>query len=106
MPRFPIYRGRRLRRTERLRAMVRETAVEPADFIAPLFVTHEEGRHPVSAMPGVEQLSVAEAAAEAIRLERAGVAAVLLFGIPESKDGRGSGADAADGIVQQAVRAI
>ncbi len=106
MPRFPIYRGRRLRRTERLRAMVRETAVEPGDFIAPLFVTHEEGRHPVSAMPGVEQLSVAEAAAEAVRLERLGVAAVLLFGLPESKDASGSGAYAADGIVQRAVRAI
>ncbi len=106
MPRFPIYRGRRLRRTERLRAMVRETAVEPGDFIAPLFVTHEEGRHPVSAMPGVEQLSVAEAAAEAVRLERLGVAAVLLFGLPESKDASGSGGYAADGIVQRAVRAI
>jgi porphobilinogen synthase len=106
MPRFPIYRGRRLRRTERLRAMVRETAVEPGDFVAPLFVTHEEGRHPVSAMPGVEQMSVVETAAEAVRLERLGVAAVLLFGLPESKDARGSGAYAADGIVQRAVRAI
>ncbi len=55
MPRFPIYRGRRLRRTEQLRSMVRETSVEPGDLIAPLFVTHEEGRHPVSAMPGVAQ---------------------------------------------------
>jgi len=86
--------------------MVRETAVEPGDFIAPLFVTHEEGRHSVSAMPGVEQLSVAEAAAEAVRLERLGVAAILLFGLPESKDASGSGAYAADGIVQRAVRAI
>ncbi len=106
MPRFPIYRGRRLRRTEQLRSMVRETSVEPGDLIAPLFVTHEEGRHPVSAMPGVAQLSVVDAAAEADRLERLGVAAVLLFGIPESKDARGSGAYAADGIVQRAVRAI
>jgi porphobilinogen synthase len=86
--------------------MVRETAIEPADFIAPLFVTHEQGRHPVSAMPGVDQLSVAEAAAEAVRLEQLGVAAVLLFGLPESKDARGSGAYASDGIVQRAVRAI
>lgn len=106
MPCFPIYRGRRLRRTERLRAMVRETSIEPGDFIAPLFVTHERERRPVSAMPGVEQLPVADAAAEAERLERLGVAAVILFGLPETKDARGSGAYAADGIVQRAVRAI
>jgi porphobilinogen synthase len=71
-----------------------------------MFVTFQDGRHPVSAMPGVEQLSVAEAAAEAARLESLGVAAVLLFGIPESKDAQGSGAYAADGIVQRAIGAI
>lgn len=103
---FPEYRARRLRRTERLRALVRETSVEPDDLIAPLFVTHEEGRHPVSAMPGVEQLSVVEAAEEGIRLGSVGVGAVLLFGIPEAKDASGSGAYAADGVVQRAVRAI
>jgi porphobilinogen synthase len=86
--------------------MVRETSVEPGDLIAPLFVTHEAGRFPVSAMPGVEQLSVKEAAEEASRLNSLGVAAVLLFGIPASKDARGSGAYASDGIVQRAVRAI
>ncbi len=103
---FPTYRPRRLRRTERLRAMVRETSVEPVDLIAPLFVTYRAGRYPVEAMPGVEQLSVQAAAEEAARLESLGVGAVLLFGIPESKDARGSGAYATDGIVQQAVRAI
>ena len=106
MARFPIYRPRRLRRTERLRAMVRETSVAATDFIAPMFVTFQDGRHPVSAMPGVEQLSVDEAAAEAARLEVLGIGAVLLFGIPESKDARGSGAFAKDGIVQRAIGAI
>lgn len=106
MPRFPTYRARRLRRSERLRAMVRETSVAADDLIAPLFVTYRDGRHPVAAMPGVEQLSVEEAANESKRLESLGVAAVLLFGIPEVKDERGSGAYDADGVVQQAVRRI
>jgi porphobilinogen synthase len=86
--------------------MVRETALEPADLIAPLFVTFQEGRHPVEAMPGVEQTSVEATAEEAARLESLGVGAVLLFGIPASKDPRGSGAYAPDGVVQRAVRAI
>jgi porphobilinogen synthase len=86
--------------------MVRETSVEPSDLIAPMFVTHADGRFPVTAMPGVEQLSVDAAAEEASRLNSLGVAAVLLFGIPASKDARGSGAYASDGIVQRAVRAI
>jgi porphobilinogen synthase len=106
MVKFPTYRARRLRRTERLRAMVRETSLEPGDLIAPLFVTFKQGRHPVGAMPGVAQISVDEAAKEAARLESLGVGAVLLFGIPASKDARGSGAYAADGEVQRAVRAI
>ncbi len=103
---FPTYRARRMRRTERLRALVRETALEPGDFIAPLFVTHRDGRHPVGAMPGVEQTSIAETAEQAARLEALGVGAVLLFGIPAVKDERGSGAYTADGVVQRAVRAI
>jgi len=106
MARFPVYRARRLRRSERLRAMVRETSVDPTDLIAPLFVTFQEGRHPVEAMPGVEQMSVKETANEAARLEALGVGAVLLFGIPESKDAVGSEAYASDGVVQQAVAAI
>jgi porphobilinogen synthase len=103
---FPTYRARRMRRTERLRRMVRETTIEPGDFVAPLFVTYEDGRHPVEAMPGVEQLSVKAVAEEASRLESMGVGAVLLFGLPEMKDPRGSGAYASDGVVQRAVRAI
>ncbi len=106
MAMFPTYRPRRLRRTERLRAMVRETSLDPADLVAPLFVTFQDGRFPVGAMPGVEQTSVAETAADAARLESLGVGAVLLFGIPASKDERGSGAYAADGVVQRAVDAI
>jgi porphobilinogen synthase len=106
MAMFPAYRPRRLRRTERLRAMVRETSLEPADLIAPLFVTFQEGRHPVGSMPGVEQTSVDATAEEAARLESIGVGAVLLFGIPALKDSRGSGAYDADGEVQRAVRAI
>jgi porphobilinogen synthase len=85
--------------------MVRETSVESCDLIAPLFVTYQDGRHPVAAMPGVEQLSVEAAADEAARLESLGVGAVLLFGIPESKDARGSEGYSADGVVQKAVRA-
>jgi porphobilinogen synthase len=95
-----------LRRTETLRALVRETSIEPGDLVAPMFVTYREGRHAVAAMPGVEQLSVQAAVGEAGRLESLGVPAVLLFGIPEWKDARGSGAYAADGIVQRAVHAI
>ncbi|UCC82271.1 MAG: porphobilinogen synthase [Gemmatimonadota bacterium] len=106
MAKFPTYRPRRLRRTERLRAMVRETSLEPADLIAPLFVTFQDGRHPVSSMPGVEQTSIAATAEEAARLESLGVGAVLLFGIPDSKDAHGSRAYAADGEVQRAVGAI
>ncbi|UCF21399.1 MAG: porphobilinogen synthase [Gemmatimonadota bacterium] len=106
MSRFPTYRARRMRRTERLRALVRETVLQPHDFIAPLFVTYREGRHPVEAMPGVEQLSVEAAAEEAARLEAMGVGGVLLFGIPATKDAEGSGAYAADGVVQRAVSAI
>jgi porphobilinogen synthase len=106
MARFPTYRARRMRRTGRLREMVRETSIDPADLIAPLFVTYQDGRYPVEAMPGVEQLSLQAVAEEAGRLQSLGVGAVLLFGIPESKDAQGSGAYAADGIVQRAVRAI
>lgn len=103
---FPTYRARRLRRTERLRSMVRETVVDPGDLIAPLFVSHEAGRHAVASMPGVERLSVNDAVEEARRLEALGVAGVLLFGIPASKDETGTEAYAEDGIVQRAVAAI
>jgi porphobilinogen synthase len=87
--------------------MVRETALSPADFIAPFFVTHGmDMRRPVSSMPGVAQLSVDLLVPEVRALARLGVPAVLLFGIPAAKDAVGSEAYAADGVVQRAVAAI
>jgi porphobilinogen synthase len=88
-----------------LRALVRETAVATAHLVAPLFVTARE-RRAIASMPGVEQLPVADATAEAASLHELGVGAVLLFGIPALKDVQGSGAWDRDGVVQQAVRAI
>jgi porphobilinogen synthase len=100
-------RLRRLRATPGLRRMVRETALSPADFIAPFFVTHGmDVRRPVSSMPGVAQLSVDVLVPEVRALARLGVPAVLLFGIPAQKDAVGSEAYAPDGIVQRAVASI
>lgn len=106
MPKFPTYRARRLRRTERLRRLVRETTLDAGQLIAPMFVTHGGSRRAVAAMPEVQQVPVGDAAEEARRLEALGVGGVLLFGIPEMKDARGSRAYAADGVVQRAVRGI
>jgi len=107
MAQFPLYRPRRLRRTEPLRRMVRETRLSADELIAPLFVVHGKGvRNEVGSMPGVAQLSVDLLIKEVQELANVGVPAVLLFGIPAKKDERGSEAYAADGIVQQAVRAI
>ena len=104
---FPAYRPRRLRRTPALRAMVRETALDPADFIYPLFVEFGTGvRREVSSMPGVFNLSLDQLPAEIDELKALGIPAVILFGIPADKDEAGSGAYAEDGIVQQAIRAI
>jgi porphobilinogen synthase len=100
-------RPRRLRRTPALRAMVRETQLSADDFIYPLFVAHGNGvRRPISSMPGVAQLSVDEAVAEAERCAELGIKSVLLFGIPAHKDPVGLENFADDGIVQQAVSAI
>ncbi len=107
MPKFPEYRPRRLRRTEALRRMVRETAVAPSDLILPLFVVPGSGvRRPVGSMPGVAQTSVDELLRDAEEAYRLGIPAVLLFGIPETKDEVGSSAYAEDGVIQQAVRAL
>ena len=107
MSRFPAYRPRRLRRTEALRRLVRETRVVPEQLVQPLFVVPGRAvERPVDSMPGVAQLSVDRAAEEGRRLADAGVPAVLLFGIPERKDARGSGATAADGIIPRALEAI
>jgi porphobilinogen synthase len=104
---FPALRMRRLRRTETIRRMVRETTLAPADFIYPFFVMPGRGvRQPVSSMPGVAQLSVDEMVADALEVAKLGIPAVLLFGLPESKDELGTQAYASDGIVQVAIREL
>ncbi len=106
-PTFPTHRPRRLRRTEALRRLVRETELDPGHLIAPLFVTAGSGRRkPIAAMPGVAQQSAEVAAEEAHKLAELGVGAVLLFGIPETKDEEGRGAYDEEGVVPTAVRAI
>jgi len=98
---------RRLRRSESLRALVRETTIEPGDLIYPLFLCPGEGvRREVSSMPGVFNLSVDEAVREAEEAVRLGIGGLLLFGLPETKDEQGSGAWDEDGIVQQGLRAL
>jgi porphobilinogen synthase len=99
-------RPRRLRQSSALRAMVRETELNARDFIYPLFVRHGQGRTPIASMPGIDQLSVAEAVIEAERAAELGIPAVILFGIPAEKDPIGLENFAPDGIVQQAIRAI
>lgn len=100
-------RPRRLRHSPALRAMVRETTLDPADFIYPLFVVHGNGvRMPIASMPGIAQLSVDQAVAEAELALSLGIQSVILFGIPAEKDPVGLENFADDGIVQQAVRAI
>ena len=104
---FPQSRMRRLRRTESLRALVRETVVTPGDLIYPLFLCPGQGvRRPVSSMPGVFNLSIDEAVREAEEAAQLGLGGLLLFGLPESKDELGSGAYDSNGIVQQGLRAL
>jgi len=104
---FPIYRGRRTRRTETLRRMVRETRLSPDNFIYPLFVVHGEGvRKEIGSMPGVFQLSVDEIVKECRECWDLGIPSVLLFGIPAEKDEIGSEGWDPEGTVQKAVRAI
>ncbi|MEO6058517.1 MAG: porphobilinogen synthase [Candidatus Limnocylindria bacterium] len=100
-------RGRRLRRTAALRGLVRETRLHPAMLVQPLFIqAGATGREPIGAMPGQDRLGLAVLAEEAGRLRAAGVRSVLLFGLPSAKDASGSGAWAADGIVQEGIRAL
>jgi len=100
-------RPRRLRRTEAIRTLVRETRLTPDCFILPLFVCEGRGvRRPVSSMPGVSQLSVEEAVSEAAAAKADGVLGVLLFGLPDNKDLIGSKASDQDAAVQHAVRAL
>jgi porphobilinogen synthase len=104
---FPQQRLRRTRRTAGLRGLVRETRLSPQDFIYPIFVTvGEDVRNPISSMPGIFQLSINHAVAEAKRAHDLGIPGVLLFGIPSEKDEAASGAYDPEGIVQLATRAI
>jgi len=104
---FPVVRPRRLRRTEALRRLVRETRLSRDDLVLPLFVVEGRGaREAVASMPGVFRHSADALVDEAKRVADLGIPAVILFGIPAEKDARGSGADAADGIVQRAVEAV
>jgi porphobilinogen synthase len=98
---------RRLRRTESLRGLVRETNLAPSHLIQPLFVVAGENvREEVDSMPGIERFSISELVAEATEIATAGVGAVLLFGVPAAKDESGSGAYDDEGVVQMAVRAL
>src|SRR5919108_2627647 len=98
---------RRLRRTRALRELVRETELSPRHLVQPLFVVAGEGvREEVPSMPGIERFSISELVAEATQLQAAGIGAVILFGIPASKDEAGSGAYDPEGVVQMAVRAL
>ncbi len=104
---FPKRRPRRLRRSEGLRQLVRETHLDPADFIYPLFVSETISRPiPIVSMPGQFQYPLSALGEQAIAAAELGLGGVLLFGIPEVKDELGSGAYAADGVVQRAIRAI
>jgi len=104
---FPVYRPRRLRKSEGLRKMVRETRLSPEDFIYPLFVVHgRKVKHDIQSMPGVAQLSVDLAVKEAQEAFGMGIPAIILFGIPKKKDLRGTEAYSRSGVVQQAIRAI
>jgi porphobilinogen synthase len=104
---FPAYRPRRLRQSPALRQLVRETQLSAGQLILPLFVrSGRKVRRPIAAMPGVFQLSPDELLREATQAQEVGVPAVLLFGIPDKKDAKASGAYAAKGVVQQAVRLL
>ena len=104
---FPQTRLRRLRATGALRGLVRETNLNARDFVYPMFVAHGiDRREPIEAMPGIDRLSIAHAVQEATEAKDLGIPAVLLFGLPASKDEEGSGAWDDEGIVQLATRAI
>ena len=104
---YPEYRARRLRRTEALRRLTRETHLRVDDFIYPLFVVPgKDVRRPIPSMPGIHNFSIDEAVLEARRAYDAGIPGVILFGIPDKKDAVGSEAWDDRGIVQRAIRAI
>jgi porphobilinogen synthase len=104
---FPIHRKRRLRVSEAMRRLVRETRLDPAQFILPLFTCPGEGvRKEISSMPGNFQLSIDQLVKECEEAHNLGIGGVILFGIPEHKDESASEAYADDGITQRAVRAL
>jgi len=104
---YPIYRPRRLRESPLVRKMVRETTLRREDLVYPMFTLHGRGvREPIVSMPGQFRLSIDELLKECKDAASMGIPAVLLFGIPQDKDARGSEAYAEDGIIQQAVRAV
>jgi porphobilinogen synthase len=104
---FPIQRKRRLRVSESMRRFVRETHLEPSQFLLPLFACPGEGvRREIGSMPGNCQLSIDELVKECETVRALGIGGIMLFGIPDKKDEFASGAYAADGIVQRAVRAV
>jgi porphobilinogen synthase len=100
-------RTRRLRRTEELRALVRETQLTPDDFVCPLFVGEGEGvRREIVSMPGCYTLSIDELVREAEMVRSVGVRSVILFGVPDRRDAAGTGAYSEDGVIQRAIRTI
>lgn len=104
---FPVVRGRRLRQNENIRRMVRETKLSLDDLIYPLFVVEGKGiKKEVPSMPGVYQMSIDYVVEEVVQLEKMGIPAIILFGIPAHKDETGSEAYNENGVIQQAIRAI
>ena len=104
---FPVVRPRRLRRSEAIRSLSRETRLSTQGLLYPMFVCPGRGvRNPISSMPGVAQQSVDKFLEECREVEQLGIPGIVLFGIPEKKDARGSEAWAADGVVQRAIEAV
>jgi porphobilinogen synthase len=104
---FPIARSRRLRKSEALRRLVRETRLDPADFIYPLFINENIDKpQPIKSMPGINHYPISGVAEEADRAFALGIPGVLLFGIPASKDPTGSSSISEDGVVQRAIKEI
>jgi porphobilinogen synthase len=104
---FPTHRGRRLRRNEALRGLVRETRLSTSGLIYPMFVcSGQKVRQEVSSMPGVFQQSADQIVEECREVESLGIPGIILFGLPEKKDARGMSSIAADGVVQRAIEAV
>ncbi len=104
---FPEYRPRRLRRNESMRALIRETQLNPAQFVYPVFIAPGKNkREEISSMPGVFRLSVDQLKKEAQECMDLGINSMILFGLPEKKDAMGSGAHAKDGIIQRGIREL